>query len=192
MGRSGPREGRALLSAPLCSKLGGDTADTACHLQPCQDQVLLSSPQGAPHHHSRGQWGQRAGDSLRGGSLATTLSKTQPAANLPPFLFLNKHASGSSQSLSFLLVAKARMGVEQGVWVIQPGVQDTILPPLLGSGVSTTGPSPLQMGRLCSLRSAGTCSRPQGGSPHMSYYVGWGVGLRKRGGPGSRGRDLGL
>lgn len=84
MGRSGPREGRALLSAPLCSKLGGDTADTACHLQPCQDQVLLSSPQGAPHHHSRGQWGQRAGDSLRGGSLATTLSKTQPAANLPP------------------------------------------------------------------------------------------------------------
>lgn len=84
------------------------------------------------------------------------------------------------------------MGVEQGVWVIQAGVQDTILPPLLGSGVSTTGPSPLQMGRLCSLRSAGTCSRPQGGSPHMSYYVGWGVGLRKRGGPGSRGRDLGL
>lgn len=53
--------------------------------------------------------------------LRTCLQPTLPCT----FLFLNKHAPGSSQSLSFLLVAKARMGVEQRVLVIRAGVQDT-------------------------------------------------------------------
>lgn len=88
----------------------------------------------------------------------------------------------SSQSLSFLASGRGQNGCGA-----------------TGSGLGRWRPprralmSPLwHQAPMVLLRSEGTGSRPPGGSPHMTYHLNLGAGLRRRASPGGRGKDLGI
>lgn len=200
-GDGGPEKEEPCLVPPLSSKLGGWDCGNCLSLAALgKDQILLSSPQGAPHHHSTGQWGQQAGGSLKGGSLATILPKTQPAANLPPatsslHFSVSKQTplsppTPSSQSLSFLSSGRGQNGY--GARAVSGCGWGAGYHPLFQDLTSALwDQAPIQMGRLCGLRSAGTRPRPQRGSPQHELPSALGH-WPQEGGPGGRGQDLGL
>ena len=163
MGQSGPREGRALLSAPLCSKLGaGRAADTVPRLQPCQGQRPALKSTVRPPPRLQGAVGAvRRGLPQRWQPGHTPFRAPASCRSRPPAtlsctsLSLNKHTP-SSQSLSFLASGRGQNGCGA-----------------TGSGLGRWRPprralmSPLwDQAPMVLLRSEGTGSRPPGGSPH--------------------------